>query len=248
MVEKMLVIFTALKESSGSTYDIQSRALDNWHEFFPDVKIVKFEGPLIPFSEMVDKVEHVSNADILLYANGDLLFAPNTFCKINGINWPSEALVTGQRIDICKDGMKRLHRPSGMDYFIFRRGMFGDLPRVLMGRAYCDSALVAYCLRKGIPVIDASFALRVEHQFHEYGHVAGGRNQVYKGSEAMANKLNNGLRDLGPNVLDATYTLLPCGSIVPNIRRRPACWGLWNLLTRGGKYWKNPKWDGVAPI
>ncbi len=68
------------------------------------------------------------------------------------------------------------------------------------------------------------------------------------GDDAMANKRNNGLRDFGPNVLDATHTLLPDGRIVPNIRKRPQCWGIWNLLTRGGKYWKNPKWDGVGGI
>ena len=126
--------------------------------------------------------------------------------------------------------------------------MFKDLSKVTMGRAYCDNALVAYCLRRNIPVIDASFALRVEHQFHDYGHIAGGRSSVGHGEEAMSNKRDNGLRDFGPNVLDATHTLLPDGRIVPNIRKRPACWGVWNLLTRGGKYWKNPKWQGVAGI
>ena len=117
-----------------------------------------------------------------------------------------------------------------------------------MGRAYCDNALVSHCLGHDIPVIDASFALRVEHQFHDYGHVTGGRRQVWTGEEALENKHNNQLRDFGPNVLDATHTLLPDGRVVQNIRRRPKCWGVWNLLTRGGKYWKNPKWDGVAPI
>ena len=71
---------------------------------------------------------------------------------------------------------------------------------------------------------------------------------MWHGEEAMANKHDNGLKDLGPNVLDATHTLLPDGRIVPNIRKRPGCWRLWHLLTRGGKYWKNPKWDGVASI
>ena len=157
-------------------------------------------------------------------------------------------LLTGQRVDILADGTKRLHRPSGMDYFVFRRGMFYDLPKVLMGRAYCDCALVAYCLRKGIPVIDASFALRVEHQFHDYGHIKGGRTTVWQGEDAKANKRDNDLQDFGPHVLDATHTLLPDGRLVDNIRKRPMCWKLWHLVTRGGKWWKNPMWDGVRAI
>ena len=156
--------------------------------------------------------------------------------------------MTGQRIDILADETKRLHCPSGMDYFVFRRGMFRHLPKVLMGRAYCDSALVAYCLRMGIPVIDASFALRVEHQFHDYGHVKGGRTTVWQGDDAKANKRDNDLQDFGPHVLDATHTLLPDGRVVDNIRKRPMCWRLWHLVTRGGKWWKNPRWDGVRGI
>lgn len=250
-----IAVFTSLKTQEGRNGEIQSRSLANWQTVFGVADFVEFEGPLIPFVEMVSAVGHDSDAEVFIYANADVLFDKkqvhalyNSLCGA----WPHELsgdfLVTGQRVDILENGARRLHRPSGMDYFIFRRGMFHDLPKTIMGRAYCDSALVAYCLRRDIPVIDASYALRVEHQFHDYGHVAGGRRTVCLGDDAMANKRNNGLRDFGPNVLDATHTLLPDGRIVPNIRRRPQCWGIWNLLTRGGKYWKNPKWDGVGGI
>ena len=222
---------------------------------FRGADIVEFEGPLVPFKRMVEDVEKDSESEILVYANADVLFDKSQMLQLEralGEQLPpilcGEFLLTGQRIDIAEDGTKRLHRPSGMDYFIFKRGMFYDLPKVIMGRAYCDSALVAYCLRRNIPVIDASYTLRVEHQFHDYGHIVGGRSSVWKGDEAIENKKLNDLRDLGPNVLDATHTLLPDGRFVPNIRKRPQCWALWNFLTRGGKWWKNPKWDGVAGI
>ena len=249
----MMAIFTSLKPYSGVSAEIQRRALENWRLCFPDSRIITFEGPLVPFREMVEKVERETDAEILMYANGDVLFESDNVItqRRRGaeiLSLGTDFLLTGQRIDILADGMKRLHRPSGMDYFVFRRGRFCDLPRVLMGRAYCDSALVAYCLRKGIPVIDASFALRVEHQFHDYGHVRGGRVTVWQGDDAKSNKLENQLRDFGPHVLDATHTLLPDGRLVANIRKRPKCWKLWHLLTRGGKYWKNPKWDGVRKI
>ena len=250
-----LAIFTALKPSEGRVGEIQADSLENWRTAFRGADIVKFEGSLVPFKRMVEDVEHKSESEILMYANADLLFSKSEILFLERVlceRLPPVLcrgfLLTGQRIDIAEDGTKRLHRPSGMDYFIFKRGMFYDLPKVIMGRAYCDSALVAYCLRRNIPVIDASYTLRVEHQFHDYGHILGGRSSVWKGDEAIENKKLNDLRDLGPNVLDATHTLLPDGRFVPNIRKRPQCWGLWNLLTRGGKWWKNPKWDGVAGI
>lgn len=248
-------IFTTLKPAEGRAGEIQARSLENWRSAFCCGNIIRFEGPLMPFKKMVEDVDRDIGAEILMYANADILFDKAQVLRL----WQSWGermppifregfLLTGQRIDILEDGSKRLHRPSGMDYFIFKRGMFRDLPKVSMGRAYCDSALVAYCLRRKIPVVDASYALKVEHQFHDYGHIDGGRYAVWKGDEALENKRENGLRDFGPNVLDATHTLLPDGQIVPNIRRRPQCWGLWNFLTRGGKWWKNPKWDGVVGI
>ena len=250
-----IAIFTSLKPDDGRAGEVQRRALANWRDVFMPSVIVEFDGPLIPFGKMVEMVEHDSDAEILMYANADILFARRQIGEIWrrwGTRLPEILeggfVLTGQRIDILEDGSKRLHRPTGMDYFIFKRGMFRDLPKVVMGRAYCDSALVAYCLRMNIPVVDASYAIRVEHQFHDYEHIAGGRKAVWEGDEAMANKRDNQLRNFGPNVLDATHTLLPDGRVVPNIRRRPQCWGLWNLLTRGGKWWKNPKWDGVEPI
>lgn len=253
-----MVIFTSLKPSTGAAVEIQRRSLENWRQCFPESRIITFEGPLIPFSEMVKKVECETEAEILMYANGDVLFEVGN-CLVGEfltqrhrdseiIGEENRFLLTGQRVDILADGTKRLHRPSGMDYFVFKRGMFRDLLRVLMGRAYCDSALVAYCLRKGIPVIDASFAMRVEHQFHDYGHVKGGRTTVWQGDDAKANKRDNDLQDFGPHVLDATHTLLPDGRLVGNIRKRPKCWRLWHFLTRGGKWWKNPRWDGVRGI
>ena len=251
-----MVIFTSLKPSAGVAAEIQRRSQENWRQCFPESRIITFEGPLVPFREMVEMVERETDAEFLMYVNGDVLFEEENvltqrlrdseYTEI--LSQEKGFLLMGQRIDILADGTKRLHRPSGMDYFVFRRGMFRDLPRVLMGRAYCDSALVAYCLKKGIPVIDASFAMRVEHQFHDYGHVKGGRTAVWQGEDAKANKQDNELRDFGPHVLDATHTLLPDGRLVDNIRKRPMCWRLWHFLTRGGKWWKNPRWDGVRGI
>ena len=250
-----LAIFTATKPFEGHAGEIQNRSLSNWRDVFWGLDSIEFNGPLVPFDEMVKVVEDDTDANWLMYANADILFDKAQVWRLYDSwigNLPrvldGDFLLTGQRIDIQENGSRRLHRPSGMDYFVFRRGMFHDLPRTLMGRAYCDNALVSYCLGQNIPVIDASFALMVEHQFHDYDHIAGGRKSVWCGEDALANKRNNSLREFGPNVLDATHTLLPDGSVVPNIRKRPKCWAMWNLLTRGGKYWKNPKWEDVDPI
>lgn len=250
-----VAVFTALKPAVGRVGEIQARSLANWRTAFGVASVVSFTGALVPFGEMAAEVERTSDADLLLYANADVLFDADQV-RVLLRRWTPRIpeilggafLLTGQRIDIQEDGTRRLHRPSGMDYFLFRRGTFRGVPKVTMGRAYCDSALVAHCLRTRVPVVDASFALKVEHQFHGYGHVAGGLATVRGGEVARENRRVNRLGDFGPNCLDATHALLPDGRIVRNTRKRPRCWRLWNLLTRGGKCWKNPVWDGVEGI
>jgi hypothetical protein len=186
-------------------------------------------------------------------------------------------LMVGQRVDLKRgavfdpdhfdDELKRVlrmrqaevHRPSGMDFFVFRRGMFQDLKPLIVGRGGYDSALVASCLRQGIPVIDASFALPVIHLWHDYGHLPGGRQQAHYGADAQANFSIHGLRSFGPNCVDADLMLLRTGEIVPNRRRSwlrmlemawyykrgwrgcPRFCQVWHVLTRGGRLVEQPK-------
>lgn len=275
----LLAVFTSFKPFTGAAADIQRRSLANWCTVFPDAEIVNFEtaadelmppdlrtvvidegkGKVPLFGSMVRWMEANTGADLFLYANGDILFPLDLGVRFASLP-DGSFLLTGQRVDIGADGIKKLHGPSGMDYFIFRRGMFNDLPDVVMGRAYCDSALVAHCLRKRISVIDGSFAIRVEHQFHDYGHVKGGKESVWTGDAAQQNLKINRLRGFAPHCIDATEMLLEDGRIASNVRasllrrvetefyyRRGWRWcppfnAWWNLLTRGGKMCKNPKW------
>ena len=219
--------------------------------------------------------------DVQVYANADILLPPN-FCKYVAKVPSGPFLMIGQRVDLKKDAvfdpddfyeqLKRVlrtrqaevHRPSGMDFFVFRRGMWQDLKPLIVGRGGYDSALVAYCLRKGIPVIDASFAFPVVHQWHDYSHVKDGRQQAHYGAEAQFNFETHGLRGFGPNCLDADLMMTRNGEIAPNTRKsrlrkleigwyykRGLKWcprfnQVWNVFTRGGARIKQPSWIDAA--
>ena len=77
--------------------------------------------------------------------------------------------------DLAGEGKVTLHSPSGIDYFGFRRGMWQTLPTIVIGRCGYDNALLAYFMRNRIPIVDGTFAVTALHQFHDYGHVQGGR-------------------------------------------------------------------------
>lgn len=249
-----MTILTALKPFVGRVAEVQACALANWKLRFPDAEIVDVQGEAGPpdFADIVRRAADGAG-DVLVYANADILFPPAAadvarWCEAQA----DDFLVVGRRTDELEGGQREPHRPSGMDYFFFRKGMFSDLPETRMGRAYCDSALLAHCLRCGIRVVDASDVLDVVHQFHVYGHVAGGRDEVFAGADAMANKRNNRLRDFGPHLADVGERFVWKGGSLAVVRkpvcplRRLGLWGLWNRLFRGGLgFWGIHRYGGA---
>ncbi len=244
-----------------------------------DVEVTHTGVPL--FDSIVHWAGGHAKGDLLVYANADILFPPD-FEKFLAKVPAGPFLMVGQRIDLMEHtafapddfyeqlrhflqvGQAKLHRPSGMDFFVFRRGMFQDLKPLIVGRGGYDSALVAYCLRKGIPVIDASFAFPVVHQWHDYGHLPGGKRQAHVGEEAQLNFKLHGLRNFAPHCVDADLMMLRSGELVPNRRRSwlrqmeiewyykrgykwwPGTSQLWNILSRGGLNNKQPTWDELT--
>ncbi|MBM3123428.1 MAG: hypothetical protein FJZ97_14765 [Chloroflexi bacterium] len=69
----------------------------------------------------------------------------------------------------------RRHPPGGSDYFVFPRSCFDDIPAFALGRAGWDNWMIYHARRRRWPVIDASQAVTVIHQDHDYAHLPGGR-------------------------------------------------------------------------
>ena len=260
MVEEMIVL-TSFKPFRDRVGFIQMRAIENWKKTFPGARIVDFQhevrtpvegverlvvegevGHPPTFNAIADWVAQNCRGEICLYLNADILFEGCERCERCERFLPDwDFLGVGQRIDTLPEGGHLLHRPSGMDYFFFRAGMFADLPQTVVGRAYYDCALVAWCLRRGVKVVDLTAVVTALHQWHDYSHVSSGRKEVFEGAEAKANKANNELVDFGPHIADAPYAMMTDGKLVPNPKRswlrQHGYWKLWNLLTRGGKNW-----------
>ena len=168
-----------------------------------------------------------------VYLNGDILLS-NLLPALQCVTLP-RFLVVGQRMDLgeevyvdvtqldwkatlrrlAEEGKATLHSATGVDYFAFRRGTFAKLPPIVIGRAGYDHALLAWCFRHRIPVVDATFSVVALHQFHEYKHVAGGAATVERGEDARRNTTFAGGRHSTPNIADANYAirrqrLIPC--------------------------------------
>ena len=101
-----------------------------------------------------------------------------------------------------------------VDYFLFSRDVFTDVPPFALGRAGFDNWLIWSARSSGAAVVNASqFQLPI-HQNHDYGHVQGGIALTYGGDEAAENLRLAGGRLL--TTLDSTHLLTPQG-----LRRDP---------------------------
>ena len=217
-------------------YGDSERAVDACREVgvhnVPDIPCSPSGVPY--FNSIVDHARIHARHDIQCYLNCDILMTEAVLKAIKPLEFP-RYLVIGQRIDLSegvdldvttanwKDELRKLaeqgkanmHAPSGMDYFIFPRGLWEGLPLLVIGRGGYDGALVAFCLRNKIPLINATLAILALHQFHDYGHMPGGEKEVFYCADARNNwRLHNVYYSIS-NSDDAPW-LIVNGALLPN--------------------------------
>jgi hypothetical protein len=189
------------------------------------------------FGAIADHARQHARYDIQVYLNCDILLSDRILDAVREVAFP-KFLMVGQRIDLregadvyfqpdgwagylealSEESGARLHPPSGMDYFIFTRGLWKGLEPLVIGRAGYDSALLAFCLRRDIPVIDGTYVIPALHPYHDYGHVKGKEAEVMAGVDARQNRRLHGVVHSDPNIADATWRIID-GRLVRNRSR-----------------------------
>jgi hypothetical protein len=196
----------------------------------PDVEKSDSNTPLVnSIFQLAEK--HASNK-LLCYVNCDIILLSdfmNVVGKVYVLNKPF--LVIGRRWDVDitgfgdlgKEGWEkslkeyvllygRLQEPPGMDYFIFSRGLWRNIPPFIVGRFYWDNWLVYMACTNGALLIDASREAFVVHQKHDYKFASG---HVDKNVGNPEIKYNLNLLDDSSICLsgfyDATYLLTSNG-------------------------------------
>ncbi len=190
------------------------------------------------FNSIVNHASTYGRHDVQCYINCDILMT-KWVTNVTKLLSFQQYLVIGQRINLA-DGIEYsmpsanwkediikfietekayLEDASGMDYFIFPRGLWKDLPSLVIGRGGYDAALLAFCLRRKIPLINATLALQALHQFHDYSHVIGGKNTVFNGVDVHENIRVHNIKHSRPNSADAQWLIIN-NSLVPNNMQR----------------------------
>lgn len=102
---------------------------------------------------------------------------------------------------------------TGIDVFVFPKEMYPEIPDFAIGRLWFDHWLIKAVREQNLPVVDASLVAPVIHQEHDYNHVRGGREEVWRGQEAERNLQLYGGIERDYTLLDVTHELIPDGSV-----------------------------------
>jgi hypothetical protein len=78
-------------------------------------------------------------------------------------------------------------RLGGPDYFLYPKGLWAEIPPFALGRAAWDFWLIYAARATQVPVIEATPAVTVVHQAHDYAHIAGATQESLKTEEVRRN-------------------------------------------------------------
>jgi glycosyltransferase involved in cell wall biosynthesis len=190
----------------GNDPGVAEIALEFKLRHVPNVRCTSQGTPLL--NDIFAQVHRLATYPILTYVNSDIILMSDFIPTLEAvIKQYSKFLLLGRRwnLDIDKvlnfnqynweEKLRKQITQKGifsgvgaLDYFVFPKPLFSQLPEFAVGRAGWDNWMVGEALKQNYPVINASRLITAVHQNHEYSHLKGQRREVFYGTEAQQNK------------------------------------------------------------
>lgn len=196
----------------------------------PDIARNEFGTPLV--NSMFELAGHLADTDLLCYVNADIILMSDFMaCVAQLAGSLPDFLMVGRRWDLDTNDLLefspgwegalrqearargRLHAHTGIDFLVFRRTDFIDLPPFPVGRPGWDNYLIYSARMRGMPVVDVSEACLVVHQNHDYSHHPQGVKGYQYGPEAQQSWKLSGDGAHLLDLRDANYRLDPGGHL-----------------------------------
>jgi hypothetical protein len=210
----------------------------------------------IPLVSSVMEIGHkYTNSPLLCYANADMILMSDLFRATRQVSeQKQDFLLVGQRwdldlpepMDFSGDWESRLrldvarrgtfYSPWGIDYFVFPRHLYTDVPNFTIGRPAWDNWMVYHARTSFGMAIDATRDVLVIHQTHDYSHLPGNK-PPYGSDVAKSNLAKAGGRRCTFNILDTNRELFRGRVRLPQLR-------LVKMLRRLERFFINDKSSG----
>ncbi len=203
-------------------------------------RVERHESGLKYVPYLFGRAQEVAQHEYVCYVNCDIILLKDfaeAFARVRGRF--ADFLMIGRRWDtditepidfgraLWEQEMRGLAKRSGkqqipsfIDYFCFRKGMYREIPPLVIGRNYWDHWLVWRALTTPVPVIDCSRAVMAVHQNHDYAYSPGGHAGTHGDELALRNKQLGGYGEKLRSIRNATH-----------------------IVTKGGRVWRVPKYE-----
>jgi len=228
-------------------------------EHLPDVAVNEFNTPLLDSAFRMAR-QHALHG-LICYVNSDIILLDDFLTVVRGIPF-DDFLMAGRRWNVSitapldfelpgwEAALRKLVASSGTlysqygsDYFVLRRdSALVELPPFAVGRPRWDNWMLYRARQLGVPVIDATTAVTVVHQDHDYAHIPQRQGPTWGGPEAERNAHLGEAARQQFGLMDATHVIRR-GRVAraltwPYLRARiyalpvlhPAVRPLWNVL------------------
>lgn len=176
------------------------------------VNIDKTETGTPLLSSVFAAAEESALHDYLAYVNADIMLSSDFLDSVQRCMDHGPFMMVGERrdTDITEPvtfedpasacawfaEMRRRGSSAGeeaIDYFVFNKGFFADIPPFALGRTSWDNWILYYARSSGARLIDASACVTAIHQNHDYGHAREKTQEgVWRGDEAERNRALTG--------------------------------------------------------
>ena len=182
-----------------------------------------------------ERAQEIARHERMCYCNCDILLTEDFRIAVEtAAHWREQFLMIGRRWDLDvnspidfgdpawqrtlverarREGFQRLY--YNIDYFVFRRGLYRDIPGLVIGRNWWDQWLVWRAGAADVPVIDATDAVCAVHQNHDYAYHPQGMTGVWYDETTQENFRQAGGWSCLHTIEDAQWRLTDTG-VVPN--------------------------------
>lgn len=183
----------------GDAYYVKEIAEAHKFKHVPDIGCNEHDTPLV--NDVFAKGEAAASHDLVMYINADIVLPPDFMIQVARIASLPNVFAVGQRWDtdgfehgmtgrhgwqhLWREKWAKQHAPSGLDYFIYRKGTLGEIPPFAIGRWVWDNWLMWNAHQRGLNTIDLSEALTIFHPDHPVAAEHG----FQQGPEYEANKI-----------------------------------------------------------
>ncbi|PIQ86858.1 MAG: hypothetical protein COV74_03235 [Candidatus Omnitrophica bacterium CG11_big_fil_rev_8_21_14_0_20_45_26] len=187
----------------------------------------QYGTPLVNF--IFNQAQKLARYDIVCYINTDIILTEGFETLLARVSF-SHFLIIGQRwnLDVTErinfknhdwqsDLKKRVQETgelcdeTGIDYFLFKKGLFNQMPRFAIGRTKYDNWLIYQARLSHAEVIDATKSFFIVHQNHGYPNHILAKNRlsqdIWVGPEVEENLRLAGDMDHCFSLSDAQWIL-----------------------------------------